>query len=146
MPFPASDEICCSSISGVLTGIGAATEFSAGVSFWNKYGRVLYNAAPGQVAYNGSFNNGTARPKPVLRTTSQSRIENSQINWALGFFGPSFEATPNPSFSDAQSLFNVVIIPEGGKYSILHPCLVWFSLVNPRNREQHSRIIRLMLQ
>jgi hypothetical protein len=97
-----------------LTGIGAATEFQAGVSFWSRYGRLLYNATVGQLAYNASYPNGTARPKPVLRTTGQSRIENSQINWALGFFGPSFEITPNPTLANATSPFNVVIIPEGG--------------------------------
>ncbi|KAL2049486.1 hypothetical protein ABVK25_010281 [Lepraria finkii] len=74
-----------------LTGLGASTEFMAGATFWNRYGRTLYNASVGQLAYNASFSNGTARPKPVLRITSQSRIYNSEINWALGFFGPSFE-------------------------------------------------------
>ncbi|KAF1349733.1 histidine phosphatase superfamily [Delphinella strobiligena] len=99
-----------------LTGEGAATEFSSGVAFWNRYGRTLYNASVGQVTYNPTAANGTARPKPVLRTTSQSRIENSQINWALGFFGTSFQVTPDPTlknFTDG-GLFDVVIIPEGG--------------------------------
>ncbi|KIW02731.1 uncharacterized protein PV09_06165 [Verruconis gallopava] len=99
---------------GYLTGIGAATEFSSGVQFWNTYGRLLYNATKGQVTYNSSYTNGTARPKPVLRTTSQSRIENSMLNWALGFFGPSFQQTPNPSLANATSPYDVVIIPEGG--------------------------------
>jgi hypothetical protein len=97
-----------------LTGIGAVTEFQSGVTHWNRYGRTLYNATVGQLAYNASFSNGTARPKPVLRTTSQSRIWNSQINWALGFFGPSFVTTPSPTIANASSPFNVVIIPEGG--------------------------------
>lgn len=97
-----------------LSGIGAVTEFQAGVSFWNRYGRTLYNSSVGQLAYNASYPNGTARPKPVLRTTSQSRIWNSQINWALGFFGPSFSITPNPTLANASSPFNVVVIPEGG--------------------------------
>jgi hypothetical protein len=92
-----------------LTGIGAATAFQSGVVHWNRYGRILYNATVGQLAYNASF-----RPKPVLRTTSQSRTQNSQINWALGYFGPSFLETPNPSLANATSTFNVVIIPEGG--------------------------------
>ena len=99
-----------------LTGIGANTEFTSGVTFWNRYGRILYNAVPGQLQYNSTYQNLTARPKPVLRTTSQSRIENSQISWALGFFGPSFYETPEPgleSFGNG-SLFDVVIIPEGG--------------------------------
>ncbi len=98
----------------LLTGIGAATEFEAGVQFWNRYGRLLYNVTAGQLAYNASFANGTARPKPVLRTTGQSRIENSQISWALGFFGPSFLPTPNPSLANASAPYSVVVIPEGG--------------------------------
>ncbi|KZF20409.1 3-phytase [Xylona heveae TC161] len=98
----------------LLTGVGALTEFQSGVNFWNRYGRILYNATAGQLAYNASFSNGTARPKPVLRTTSQSRIQNSQINWALGFFGDSFQAVPDPTFANATDAFDVVIIPEGG--------------------------------
>lgn len=101
---------------GYLTGIGAATEFSSGVQFWNYYGRTLYNATVAQLQYNGSYVNGTARPKPVIRTTGQSRIENSQISWSLGFFGPSFYETPDPKLSAFSngSLFDVVVIPEGG--------------------------------
>ncbi|CAK3886707.1 multiple inositol polyphosphate phosphatase [Lecanosticta acicola] len=101
---------------GLLTGIGAQTEFASGVQFWNLYGRTLYNATKAQLSYNGSYSNGTARPKPVLRTTGQSRIENSQISWALGFFGPSFQEVPDPTLSAFTngSLFDVVIIPEGG--------------------------------
>lgn len=97
-----------------LVGTGASQLFQSGVTFWERYGRVLYNASVGQLAYNTSFPNGTARTKPVLRTTSQSRIENTQINWALGFFGPSFLQTPNPTLANATSPFNLVIIPEGG--------------------------------
>lgn len=99
-----------------LTGIGADTEFASGVTFWNRYGRTLYNATPGQLQYNATYQNLTTRPKPVLRTTGQSRIQNSQINWALGFFGPSFYETPLPGLDGFVngSLFDVVIIPEGG--------------------------------
>lgn len=100
--------------NGLLTGVGASTEFAAGVAFWNRYGRTLYNASVGQLSYNASYPNGTARTPPVLRTTGQSRIENSEINWALGFFGPSFSTVPNPNFTNVTSPFNVVIIPEGG--------------------------------
>lgn len=97
-----------------LTGLGASTEFQAGATFWNRYGRILYNASIGQIAYNASFPNGTARPKPVLRTTSQSRIYDSEISWSLGFFGSSFEKVPNPNLTDAATPFSVVVIPEGG--------------------------------
>lgn len=97
-----------------LTGLGASTEFMAGVTFWNRYGRTLYNASAGQTAYNASYTNGTARRKPVLRTTSQSRIQNSEINWALGFFGVSFQANADATLANFTSPYNVVIIPEGG--------------------------------
>ncbi|KAJ8059065.1 hypothetical protein OCU04_012042 [Sclerotinia nivalis] len=100
--------------NGLLTGVGAVTEFSAGVSFWNRYGRILYGASAGQLAYDPLYANGTARPKITLRTTSQSRIENSQINWALGFFGPSYATIPDPTFENVTAGFDVVIITEGG--------------------------------
>ncbi|POS88371.1 hypothetical protein EPUL_000113 [Erysiphe pulchra] len=95
-----------------LTGLGAASQFTAGVNFWNQYGRVLYNASSGQLAYDPNFPNGTARPPVVLRTTEQSRIYNSQINWALGFFGSSRQKKPNPSFENVTQPYEVVIIPE----------------------------------
>ncbi|EXJ76614.1 uncharacterized protein A1O5_01122 [Cladophialophora psammophila CBS 110553] len=97
-----------------LTGIGASQSFMAGVTFWNRYGRTLYNATQGQVAYNATYGNGTNRPKLTLRTTGQSRIENTQISWALGFFGPSYQFTPDPSLANFSNPFNVVIVPEGG--------------------------------
>jgi hypothetical protein len=99
-----------------LTSIGANTEFSLGVQFWNRYGRTLYNASAGQVSYDTEYANGTARPKPVLRTTSQSRIRESQINWALGFFGPTYEKVPMPKLTNYTSgdFFDLVVIPEGG--------------------------------
>ena len=97
-----------------LTGIGATQSFQAGVTFWNRYGRTLYNSTQGQVAYNATYANGTSRPKLTLRTTGQSRIENTQINWALGFFGPSYQFTPVPSLGNWTDPFKVVVIPEGG--------------------------------
>ncbi|RDW69677.1 putative phytase [Coleophoma cylindrospora] len=100
--------------TGLLTGLGASAEFKAGVSFWNKYGRTLFGASNAQLSYNATFLNGTARPKITLRTTSQARIQNSQINWALGFFGPTYQAEANPTLANATSDFDVVIIAEGG--------------------------------
>ncbi|OAP61598.1 hypothetical protein AYL99_03801 [Fonsecaea erecta] len=97
-----------------LTGIGASGSFMAGVTFWNRYGRTLFNATKGQTAYNASYVNGTSRPKLTLRTTSQSRIENTQINWALGFFGPSYNPTPDLTLANATSAYNLVVVPEGG--------------------------------
>ncbi|RKF61237.1 3-phytase A [Erysiphe neolycopersici] len=98
-----------------LTGQGAASQFAAGVNFWNQYGRILFNASSGQLAYDPNFPNGTARPPIVLRTTEQSRIYNSQINWALGFFGSSRQKKPNPNFENVTQPYEVVIIPEESK-------------------------------
>lgn len=84
------------------------------MTFWNRYGRLLYDAEPAQPSYAPNYPNGTARPKPVLRTTSQSRIYNSQISWSLGFFGTSFQETPDPTLANATSAFDLVVITEGG--------------------------------
>lgn len=101
--------------TGFLTGEGGSTEFARGIAFWNKYGRTLYNASTAQLQYDPYFaSNDTKRPKVALRTTSQSRIQNTQINWALGFFGPSFNSTPDQLLTNWQSPFSLVIIPEGG--------------------------------
>ena len=101
--------------TGLLTGVGGNTEFGRGVAFWNRYGRTLFNASTAQLQYEPTFaGNGSARPKVALRTTSQSRIQNSQINWALGFFGPSYNSTPDQSLTHWESPFNLTIITEGG--------------------------------
>jgi len=100
--------------TGLLTNLGAAAEFQSGVTFWNRYGRTLFNASVAQRYYNASYPDGTPRPKPVLRTTSQARIENSEINWALGFFGPTLTTVPNPTLANWTDPFDVVVITEGG--------------------------------
>lgn len=85
---------------GLLTATGSDTEFKSGVNFWNKYGRLLYNAGVGQPRYNASLVN---RPKPTLRTTNQARILESANYWAAGFFG-----------INSADDYNLVVIPEGG--------------------------------
>ncbi|KAF2089293.1 histidine phosphatase [Saccharata proteae CBS 121410] len=100
--------------TGLLTGLGAGVEMNAGIQFWNRYGRTLYNASLGQLTYSPTLSNGSERAKPLLRTTSQSRMYNSMLNWALGFFGPSFEATPNPTLANFTDAFHLLVIPEGG--------------------------------
>ncbi|KAF7176140.1 hypothetical protein CNMCM7691_001616 [Aspergillus felis] len=88
---------------------GAATEATSGASIWSKYGRLLYRAGPGVAAWNSSLNvypNGTARPKPIFRTTSQARILESARWWLSGFFG---NAGANSSYAE----YDLVIIPEG---------------------------------
>ena len=114
-----------------LTGIGAATEFQAGVTFWNRYGRTLYNASAQQLAYNMTNPDGSMKPKVVLRTTGQSRIENSQVNWALGFFGDSFQEVPDASLKNYTQPYDVVIIPEGGtENNTLASCKLTVKLAN----------------
>lgn len=87
-------------LEGTLTAPGSVTEFTSGVKFWNQYGRLLYNATAGQPRYNSSLVGGT---KPVLRTTSQTRILQSAQYWATGFFG--FDSSDN---------YDLFVIPEGG--------------------------------
>jgi hypothetical protein len=68
----------------LLVATGAAQDYTSGTQFWNIRGRLLYNATIGQPFYNSSFVNGTTRPKPLLRTTSQERILDSALAWANG--------------------------------------------------------------
>ncbi len=56
--------------------------FAAGATFWSRYGRLLYNAQPGQNTYNA-----TGQTPPVLRCNSLARIYDSARKWADGFFG-----------------------------------------------------------
>ncbi|KAH8689450.1 putative extracellular phytase [Talaromyces proteolyticus] len=87
---------------------GAATEATSGAWFWSKYGNLLYRAPPGVPSYTPDLNtypNGTARPTPVFRTTSQARILESARWWLSGFFG-------NAGANSSYDLYDLVIIPE----------------------------------
>jgi 3-phytase len=75
----------------VLLPSGTATAQSAGASFWSQYGRLVYRAGPNVPSWNASLNvasNGTARPKPVFRTTTESRILESARWWLSKFIKP----------------------------------------------------------
>ncbi|KAK4689038.1 hypothetical protein P7C73_g1071, partial [Tremellales sp. Uapishka_1] len=89
------------SSSGLLLSEGRAELATSGADFWKTYGRLLYDAVPGQTGYNSSFVNGTSRPLPVLRTTSESRILQSAQMWAEGFFG-----------FNSSSLYDLIVIDE----------------------------------
>jgi hypothetical protein len=93
-----------------LTGTGAMAEMAAGIAFWNKYGRTLYEAVPGQLGYRPD---DVAR-KPLLRGTTQSRIHNSLMNWALGFFGPSYQQTATLP-ANWTDYFQTLVVPEDSK-------------------------------
>ncbi|KAJ5726309.1 Histidine phosphatase superfamily clade-2 [Penicillium malachiteum] len=88
---------------------GAATEATSGANFWINYGRLLYRAGRKNLAaWSTSLNvysNGTARPTPVFRTTSQARILESARWWLSGFFG-------NSGANTSYDQYDLVIIPE----------------------------------
>jgi len=90
-----------------LTGTGAMAEMASGVQFWNAYGRALYEAVPGQLGYRPD----AAERKPFLRGTTQSRIHNSLMNWALGFFGPSYQQTATMP-ANWTEYFQTLVVPE----------------------------------
>ncbi|KAJ5930478.1 Histidine phosphatase superfamily clade-2 [Penicillium verhagenii] len=88
---------------------GAATEATSGASFWINYGRLLYRAGRENVAAWSQtlnvYSNGTSRPTPVFRTTSQARILESARWWLSGFFG-------NSGANSSYSQYDLVVIPE----------------------------------
>lgn len=77
-----------------LTRTGASTEATSGARFWLQYGRLLYRTTPENVvAWDPSLNvypNGTARPRPVFRTTDQARILESARWWLSKCLQPKF--------------------------------------------------------
>lgn len=110
---------------------GAATEATSGASIWSKYGRLLYRAGPGVAAWDSSLNvypDGSARLKPIFRTTSQARILESARWWLSRYF--SSPETPrlcllhliltaaggffgNTGANSSYAEYDLVIIPEG---------------------------------
>ena len=99
--------------SDLLLATGAATEASRGAEFWSRYGRLLYHAPAKIPAWDESLNvypNGTARPKPVFRTTSESRILESARWWLSGFFG-------NIGANSSYSQYDLVVIPEDDPFN-----------------------------
>ncbi|CAF1002989.1 unnamed protein product [Adineta steineri] len=67
----------------LLVPSGAADGYKSGVNFWNEYGRILYNAQPGQPYYNA-----TNQIKPLVRTSNVQRNYETVLAWTSGFFGP----------------------------------------------------------
>ncbi|KAK9378815.1 histidine phosphatase superfamily [Kockiozyma suomiensis] len=98
----------------LLLASGVATEFTSGSLFWETHGRLLFNATEKEeMFYHPSLNvypNGTARPKIVLRTTDQSRINTSAHAWAAGFFGV-YSGEPNAPV-DNDDLYKMVYMSE----------------------------------
>jgi len=74
----------------LLVGAGVGALFESGAKFWGSHGSLLYGNASAQPAWSDEVNkypNGTQRPKPLIRATSQQRIQDSARAWAAGFFG-----------------------------------------------------------
>ena len=75
----------------LLVGSGVGAMFTSGAKFWGSHGRLLYgNESKELLTWSDDINvypNGTARHKPLLRTTTQSRMQDSAKAWAAGFFG-----------------------------------------------------------
>lgn len=101
----------------LLTMKGVATEFAAGARFWSSHGRILYKAED-NLQYHTSlnvFDNGTARPIPVLRATDQSRIQTSARAWAAGFFGVYGGQEYSPV--DGSDLYTLVLQRESDSFN-----------------------------
>ncbi|CAN6649645.1 hypothetical protein TRVA0_024S00210 [Trichomonascus vanleenenianus] len=100
--------------TALLVPIGVGTELTSGSRFWATHGRFLYDAYDREhLFYTESLNaysNGTARPKPVIRATTQSRIKTSARSWAAGFFGVYGGQENSPK--DSGDLYDLVLIPE----------------------------------
>ncbi|ODQ67930.1 phosphoglycerate mutase-like protein [Nadsonia fulvescens var. elongata DSM 6958] len=99
----------------LLVSSGLSTEFTAGSEFWATHGRHLYNTTdkPDPLFYSPELNvyeNGTRKPLPVIRTTSQSRIKTSAEAWAAGFFG--IHSGQLSSETDREKLYDLIIMEE----------------------------------
>ncbi|KAJ5632012.1 hypothetical protein N7490_008351 [Penicillium lividum] len=80
-----------------LVPTGAATAASSGAEIWTRYGRLLYHANRTQRHWESSMNvypNGTARSKPIFRTTSDSRVFESAKWFLTGFFSNTDASSP----------------------------------------------------
>jgi hypothetical protein len=65
----------------ILLPQGVGMEYHSGVNFWKQYGRIFYNAQPGQNYYNA-----TGQPILLLRADSIQRVIDSGRSWANGFY------------------------------------------------------------
>ncbi|KAJ5994695.1 hypothetical protein N7481_001672 [Penicillium waksmanii] len=97
----------------MLLPTGAATESTSGALFWSMYGHLLYRAGPGDAKYDSSLNvypNGTVRPKPIFRSTSQPRILESARWWLSGFFSDT-------DSNSSEREYDLTIIPEQNNFN-----------------------------
>lgn len=100
----------------LLVSTGVATLFTSGSRFWGSHGHLLYNASD-LASWNPEVNrfpNGTQRAKPVLRATTQYRIEESAKAWAAGFFGTYGHPPTDP---DTRNEYDLVLQVEEQGYN-----------------------------
>ncbi|KAG7088757.1 hypothetical protein E1B28_012723 [Marasmius oreades] len=83
----------------VLTPFGRQQLYDLGISMRLKYGFLLQNFTDTNTI-------------PVFRTESQSRMLNSALNFAAGFFGYPFEGQYQQSISIEAAGFNSTLVPH----------------------------------
>lgn len=99
----------------LLVAKGVSAEFESGARFWSSHGAQLYNATGrDRLFYDpdalNRYDNGTARPRPVLRATNQSRIDTSARAWAAGFFG--LHGNQPYTKTDPEDVYGLVLMDE----------------------------------
>jgi hypothetical protein len=68
--------------TNVLAAAGVGIAYQSGTLLWTRYGRLLYNATPGQ-----NFYVPTNQGKPLLRSSTLTRVLDTTNAFAQGFFG-----------------------------------------------------------
>lgn len=99
----------------LLVSTGVATLFTSGSKFWGSHGQLLYNTT--NTSWNSGLNkfpDGSSRPKPLLRATTQYRIEESARAWAAGFFGTYGHPATEP---DTRKEYDLVLQVEEMGYN-----------------------------
>lgn len=99
--------------NNVLVPPGVSVAYDSGVTFWTRYGHLLYNTTPGQAFYNE-----TGQTRPLIRASTLPRVLDTAKIWAEGFFGPDnatskyrllelpFVSSQNSSISSFLSCLN----------------------------------------
>lgn len=99
----------------LLVSTGVATLFTSGSKFWGSHGHLLYNSSSASWSSDlNKFPDGSPRPKPLLRATTQYRIEDSARAWAAGFFGTYGHPATDP---DTRNEYELILQTEEMGYN-----------------------------
>ena len=125
-----------------LLPTGVSMAYKSGTDFWNNYGRILYDAVPGQTSYNA-----TGQNIPLVRCNTLPRVSDTAKAWADGFFGQynatsKYSLLPIPyALNQNNTLASYIscvnfIIPTSGINKALSPldAIVPLYLVNASRR------------